>query len=65
MQYTVQGQAIERAVQKFGSVQAVAERLAVPVFVVRAWASGEMRIPPLMFLKVTDLLNRHGEPAER
>lgn len=62
---TVQGQALLRAVQLFGSVQAVAEKVGVPPFVVRAWVAGEMRIPPLVFLHVIDLLNEHDSGSLR
>ena len=48
--------ALRRAAQLSGDENALAARLHVPIYLVRAWLQGKQPIPASVFLRVVDLL---------
>jgi DNA-binding transcriptional regulator YiaG len=48
--------ALRRAAQLSGDEDALAARLHVPIYLVRAWLAGKQPIPASVFLRVVDLL---------
>jgi DNA-binding transcriptional regulator YdaS (Cro superfamily) len=52
--------ALKRAAEMAGSVDALAEKLAISRLLVRAWVNGTQVVPASIFLRIVDLLNDQG-----
>jgi len=53
---TVHTQALVRAAELAGGVDALAEKLAMSRLLVRAWVNGTQAVPSSIFLRIVDLL---------
>jgi hypothetical protein len=55
--------ALSRAAEMVGGVQALSDRLRVPVAELMCWIQGERKPPMGVFLKVVDLLIEQSRPG--
>jgi len=53
---TVHKQALVRAAEIAGGIDALAEKLAISRLLVRAWVTGTQAVPASIFLRIVDLL---------